>query len=813
MPPSAIEKEYVMGLSFVPVFSTICVVLTLFDFYFAAQCFGKDNKIGHFLGLSAAMAGIITLSYLSSALARNYQVSSVSSSIYFACIDWMLVSLVHFVFVITGYHQQKSAKILRQIVRAYAVFDSIVFLVNIFKEIAIHYIKRESPAIGYVYDMEVLYIMHLIFTYTITAAIVFVLAQKYINTPRQYRHHYLLIILAIVFVIIINAIYLYAESSKPITQLDFSVIGYSIALYFLYWTAFDYRQNYMPKSLSMTIFRNIGQGIVLFDYQDKLIMHNNKADQLLTHISFNNEMPMAEFLADCDIPKDISICDHYSIQCDFQEKSGKHLRCDFSQLRDVSGQKTGNLFVFTDVADNTDLLTGFQYSEQFKRFVNSNPYNFDHPTAVAIFDILELGEVNRTFGREVGNQRIRNLAKIMRKYMPAETYYVRGYEAHLIAICVHSSEDDIRENVEKIIDVCNGTVLFGMSATAPNMNVTLAIETASRAMHTKKMLYNRSSSSKTLSSLVKALQECDSDTEAHVQRTQKMGTELGKRIGLNDAQMADLRLLCLLHDIGKIGIPLEILNKPGKLSAEELEVLKTHAEKGYQIAMSSDELKPIAPMILSHHEFWNGKGYPERLSGEDIPLLSRIISIVDTYDAIVNDRAYRKALPAEEAQNIIRENAGTQFDPTLVSVFLQMLSDMPDIALGEKTGGDEIRIFQESAIPYLEGNGSTHPVRYSRYLLNMDDIIIEADDMFEEITGYPKTAVIGAMSQLDLIPADDRPNYFIQVNSQFEKGSIVLLEHNLLQKNGNIIRVYCYGKRYYDSAVKTFRSEILISQM
>ena len=91
-----------MGLTFVPIFSTISVVLALFDFYVGVQCFKKINKIGHFLGLSAILGGIITLSYLSSALARNYTVSSVSSSIYFACIDWMLVSLIHFVFVITS---------------------------------------------------------------------------------------------------------------------------------------------------------------------------------------------------------------------------------------------------------------------------------------------------------------------------------------------------------------------------------------------------------------------------------------------------------------------------------------------------------------------------------------------------------------------------------------------------------------------------------------------------------------------------------------------------------------------------------------
>ena len=193
----------------------------------------------------------------------------------------------------------------------------------------------------------------------------------------------------------------------------------------------------------------------------------------------------------------------------------------------------------------------------------------------------------------------------------------------------------------------------------------------------KKLLSSKSVHSQTLTSLVRALQESDSDTEAHVRRTQKMGVELGRRVGLSDEQIADLRLLCLLHDIGKIGIPLEILNKPGKLTEEEFAVLRTHVEKGYQIAMSSDELKSIARMILCHHERWDGKGYPEGLSGNSIPVLSRVIAIVDAYDAMVNNRSYRKGLDPETAQEEMRRGAGVQFDPYLTGEFLSMLEENP----------------------------------------------------------------------------------------------------------------------------------------
>lgn len=176
------------------------------------------------------------------------------------------------------------------------------------------------------------------------------------------------------------------------------------------------------------------------------------------------------------------------------------------------------------------------------------------------------------------------------------------------------------------------------------------------------MLNTSSARSQALTSLVRALEEVDMDTEEHVKRTQQMGIALGHKIGLSDAQLTSLQLLCLLHDIGKITVPLEILNKPGRLTDEEWSILRSHSEKGYQIAMSSEELRPIAEMILHHHERWDGNGYPARLVREEIPVLSRIISIVDAYDAMVNDRAYRKAMLPGKAMQEIRDNAGTQFD-------------------------------------------------------------------------------------------------------------------------------------------------------
>jgi HD-GYP domain-containing protein (c-di-GMP phosphodiesterase class II) len=129
-----------------------------------------------------------------------------------------------------------------------------------------------------------------------------------------------------------------------------------------------------------------------------------------------------------------------------------------------------------------------------------------------------------------------------------------------------------------------------------------------------------------------------------------------------------------LHDIGKIVISNKILNKKGNLSESEWHELKKHPQVGYRIAMSSPDLMPIADCILCHHERWDGKGYPQGLKGDKIPLLSRIISVVDAFDAMTQDRSYRKAMTIEAAIEEIRKNSGKQFDPDIVKIFIENIT-------------------------------------------------------------------------------------------------------------------------------------------
>ena len=173
---------------------------------------------------------------------------------------------------------------------------------------------------------------------------------------------------------------------------------------------------------------------------------------------------------------------------------------------------------------------------------------------------------------------------------------------------------------------------------------------------------------------MKALEVRDYITEGHAARLGELMEKMGQRLEFSQGAVADLRLLAKFHDIGKVGIPDSILNKPGKLTEEEMAVMRRHCEIGFRIALVSSDLEPIADWILKHQEHWNGNGYPLGLVGEEIPVECRIMAITDAYDAMTSDRPYRKAMSCQDAIAEIRRCAGTQFDPKLAEKFIEMVA-------------------------------------------------------------------------------------------------------------------------------------------
>ena len=183
----------------------------------------------------------------------------------------------------------------------------------------------------------------------------------------------------------------------------------------------------------------------------------------------------------------------------------------------------------------------------------------------------------------------------------------------------------------------------------------------------------------TLRALATMLDIREHATGAHSQRVQTISCLVAQKSGIHGRDLEDLRQGALLHDIGKIAIPDAILLKAGPLTDEEWGVMRTHAQVGYDIIKASPDLQGPAEIVGTHHEKWDGSGYPNHLSGEEIPIGARVFALADAYDAMRSDRPYRKGMSIEDSLVELKKHSGTQFDPTFVELFCDMLDKVEEI--------------------------------------------------------------------------------------------------------------------------------------
>ena len=221
------------------------------------------------------------------------------------------------------------------------------------------------------------------------------------------------------------------------------------------------------------------------------------------------------------------------------------------------------------------------------------------------------------------------------------------------------------------------SLAFGYSFHSSGIvNMEYLFQEADNKMFQNKLLKKDSIRGTFVKTFMKALEAKDFVSEGHVMRMEKLAVLIGKELTLHSDQMDRLVLLTKFHDIGKIGIPDSILKKKGSLDEDEWKVMRTHTSIGERIALEAVEIRDIAHLILKHHEKWDGTGYPLGLMESEIPVECRILAITDTFDAMTNDRPYRKALSVDDAAREIERCAGTQFDPSLVEIFSSIYKNL-----------------------------------------------------------------------------------------------------------------------------------------
>lgn len=334
-----------------------------------------------------------------------------------------------------------------------------------------------------------------------------------------------------------------------------------------------------------------------------------------------------------------------------------------------------------------DSLTGVYNRSSFEKALREMDRPGNYPLSIIVGDVNGLKLVNDAFGHRQGDALLVKIAGLLQEACGKDTLISRCGGDEFGILLPRTDEKTAYHYCERIQQRCREcdsepiqpSIALGVATkNAADISRDRALSEAESKMYRNKLLESKSVRSAILSSLEATLYERTAETREHAQRMNDLCVRFGRVLNVSDFEIGRLAVLARLHDIGKIGIPDEILLKPGPLTTDEFYVIQTHPEIGFRIAHTSYELSFIAEEILCHHERWDGKGYPKGLQGDEIPVLAQILAIVDTYDVMTHDRVYRRAVSAQEALEEISRNAGTQFNPELTRIFVQWMKEQPE---------------------------------------------------------------------------------------------------------------------------------------
>ena len=363
-----------------------------------------------------------------------------------------------------------------------------------------------------------------------------------------------------------------------------------------------------------------------------------------------------------------------------------------SSLEVLSDGRKSVLSVATDVTERRKLekkLTRLSFHDELTGLYNRRFYETEiarlntkrnYPLTLLMGDVNGLKIINDSFGHLIGDNLLKTTANVFKNACRTDDIIVRlGGDEFLIVLPstnlkqAENLADRIKNKLQTHkIEGIGISISFGYaSLTLENQSIERVFIAAENAMYQNKLLESPSIRGFALDIILNTIFEIDPKTKIHSENVATYATQIAVAMKLPQTQIMEIKTAALLHDIGKIATPVSILNKTGKLTDEEYEEVKKHSERGYRILSSGPNMENIAIYCLHHHEYYDGNGYPNKLSKEEIPMQSRIISIADSYDAMVSKRSYKKSLTKQEAIEEIKRCSGTQFDPVIADIFIK----------------------------------------------------------------------------------------------------------------------------------------------
>ncbi len=346
--------------------------------------------------------------------------------------------------------------------------------------------------------------------------------------------------------------------------------------------------------------------------------------------------------------------------------------------QDITKQKRAEYEIIH--AANHDYLTNLYNRRYFVNAFNTFVENKCSSLGLMMIDINGLKIINDAYGHVQGDDAIKRVSNLLRDVFNQDEVIARIGGDEFAVLIPRKNDLQLQNYKDKLFTRSNNIKIHNIPVSLAigyeilkdtDENIDELLTRAENQLYRHKITVGDSIRNHAIKAILNTLTEKYEEEKIHSKHVSMICKEIGIELGLNKEDIDILELAGMYHDIGKISIPDAILNKPGKLTNEEYDIIKTHTLVGYQILRAADEYSGLAEYALSHHERWDGNGYPKGLSGKDIPLFSRIINIADSFEAMSADRPYHKGKPIEEAILEIKRCTGTQFDPEIANIFIE----------------------------------------------------------------------------------------------------------------------------------------------
>ncbi|MBC8059475.1 MAG: diguanylate cyclase [Clostridiaceae bacterium] len=458
---------------------------------------------------------------------------------------------------------------------------------------------------------------------------------------------------------------------------------------------------YHEKTLTDAIFHSVPGMIYLYDDKNKLVRWNKKHEDITGYSSEElSKMSLLDWYKG-DEKSQKAVLEGISraieggfgdAEAQLQKKDGTKVSMYFTaSTLDLEGKKyfAGIAVDIMERKKKEEEIFFLSYHDQLtglynRRFYEEELMRLDTvkslPLTIVMGDVNGLKLINDSFGHVMGDKLLKKVAEVMTKGCRVDDIIARLAGDEFVIILPKTDAFEAEQVIKRITDLSlnekvgsiNISISFGYD-TKDNEEEKIEeiFKNAEDNMYKKKLFEGPSMRGKAIKAIISTLHEKNKREEQHSYRVSELCKSMGVALGLTENENEELKSVGLLHDIGKIGIDENILNKTSELTEEEYKEIHRHPEIGYRLLKTVSNMSDKANYILYHHERWDGKGYPKGLKGDKIPFVSRIIAIADAYDEMTSGNNYLGALSKKVAIEKLQENAGIAFDPYLVSVFIE----------------------------------------------------------------------------------------------------------------------------------------------